>query len=217
MCSLALRPRAVRRAVLLALLALWLTACARPSIPVETLPQAIDAPPEWRPGDRWVYDLRSGSETGSKSVEILEIKEVNTLPYYVVRIGESEHYYTSELHWAGSVRGATVESRMTPPHPWFVWPLEVGRRWVHRGAYEDVRVRQQHNDTFAVMAREMIQVPAGRFSALKVVREGSRSEYDQYWFVPEVRWYARWVGRRGQEEFEEQLREYHPAPRLIPK
>jgi hypothetical protein len=31
-----------------------------------------------------------------------------------------------------------------------------------------------------------------------------------------VQFYVRWIGRRGDTEFEENLREYHMGPRLIP-
>ncbi len=177
----------------------------------------VESVPEWRPGDRWVYEWRSGSDTGVKTVDILEIKDLNGVRYYVARIGDVDHYYTLDLHWAGSVRDSKVEARMIPPHPWFVWPLEVGRRWAHRGTYEERNTGQQHQDDFAVVAAETIEVPAGRFGAFKLVRQGSHVDFDEYWFAPEVRWYVRWIGRRGEIQFEEHLREYRPAPRLIPR
>jgi hypothetical protein len=62
----------------------------------------------------------------------------------------------------------------------------------------------------------MVEVPAGRFSTLKIVRETDRRDSDQYWYAPEIGFYVKWIGRRGDRQFEEQLREYHPAPRLIP-
>jgi hypothetical protein len=62
----------------------------------------------------------------------------------------------------------------------------------------------------------MVEVPAGRFTAVKVVRETDRRDVDEYWYVPEIRFYVKWVGRRGDAQFEEQLREHRQAPRLIP-
>jgi hypothetical protein len=106
---------------------------------------------------------------------------------------------------------------MVPPRPYFVWPLEVGHRWTYQGVYEERNGKKESNDVFLVVAADTVDVPAGRFRALKIVREGSLRDSDQYWFVPEVRSYARWVGRRGDAEFEEQLTEYHTAPRLIPE
>jgi hypothetical protein len=80
-----------------------------------------------------------------------------------------------------------------------------------------VEGKVQHNDSFAVIAAETVEVPAGRFRALKVVRETDRRDSDLYWYAPEVRWYVKWIGRRRDTQFEEQLREYRMAPRLIPE
>jgi hypothetical protein len=181
-------------------------------------PTAVQAsgPPDWRPGDRWVYEWKSGKDAGTKTAEVVEAREVNKTPYYVIRIEGTDHFYTRDLHWAAIVRESRVEARMTPPQPWFLWPLDVGRRWEHRGLYEERGTRHEQANTFAVVAAESVQVPAGQFAAVKIVREGNRADSDQYWFVPEMRWYVKWIGRRGEIEFEEGLREYQAAPRLIP-
>src|SRR3990172_3439237 len=208
-----------RRAVVLGASALWLVACAAQQVSPPTPPPTltrVDSPPAWRAGDRWVYDWTSGTNAGTKTVEVLEIKEVNNIQYYIVRIGDLDHYYTLDFKWSGSVRDGRVEARMVPPQPWFAWPLEMGKRWVHRGSYEERDRKQEQNETFAVVTTETVEVPAGRFHAFKVVREASRLESDQYWYAPEVRWYVKWIGRRGQVQFEERLREYQAAPRLIP-
>ncbi len=209
------------RLAFLGVIGLWLVACAaRHTAPggVALTPIVrLDAPPEWRPGDRWVYDWTSGTRTGTKTVEVLEIKEINEVRYYVVRVGDSEQFYTLDFRWSGIVRDSRVEARMIPPQPWFTWPLEVGSRWVHRGVYEGLDESKHYNETFAVVAAETVEVPAGRFPTLKVVREASSRDSDQYWFAPEVRWYVRWIGRRGEVQFEERLREYYVAPRLIPE
>src|SRR5258708_3644669 len=117
--------------------------CAAPATPTASpppapasAPAAINSPPEWRPGDRWVYGWTSGSDTGTKTVEVVEIREINKVTFYLVRVGDLEHFYTRELQWAGTMREQKVESRMSPPVPWFVWPLEGGRRWTHNAIYE---------------------------------------------------------------------------------
>lgn len=213
--------RAWRWAALLGIITLWLGACAKREIepPAVALPPIarVSLPADWRPGDRWVYDWISGSATGTKTVEVLEIKEVNEVRYYVVAVGDMEHYYTLDFSWSGSVRDSKVQARMVPPQPWFVWPLEVGRRWGHRGVYEAKEEKKEQDDAFAVVAAETVEVPAGRFPTLKVVREASNRDTDEYWYSPEVRWYVKWIGRRGKVKFEEWLREYHRAPHLIPE
>jgi hypothetical protein len=207
----------------LAALGIFVSGCATAPTPTTSSPPApasaaaaISTPPEWRPGDQWVYGWTSGSETGTKTVEVVEIREINKVTFYLVRVGDLEHFYTRELQWAGTMREQKVESRMSPPEPWFVWPLEGGRRWTHHATYEDANSKTEVTDRFSVVATEMVEVPAGRFNAVKVVRETDRRDVDEYWYAPEVRFYVKWVGRRGDAQFEEQLREYRQAPRLIP-
>jgi hypothetical protein len=206
----------------LAVLVIAIGGCATPATstasppPVPASVPPVSSPPEWRPGDRWVYGWTSGSETGTKTVEVVEIREINKVAFYLVRVGDLEHFYTRELHWAGTMREQKVESRMSPPVPWFVWPLEGGRRWTHDAIYEDANGKTEIADRFSIVATEMVEVPAGRFNAVKVVRETDRRDVDEYWYAPEVRFYVKWTGRRGDTQFEEQLREYRQAPRLIP-
>jgi hypothetical protein len=164
-----------------------------------------------------VYEWKSGADTGVNVVEVLEIREVNQISYYVVRIGDVDDFYTKDLHWAGRTQDSKVLARMIPPIPWFVWPIETGRRWTYRGIYEDQQGKKQHNDTFAVVGTETVEVPAGRFSALKLARETDRRDSDEYWYAPEIRFYVKWLGRRGEAQFEEQLREHRPSRRVIPE
>ena len=171
------------------------------------------AAPAWQVGDRWIYEWTSGQESGTKTIEVTEVREMSGVRYYVVRLGDSEHYYTDALHWAAAVREGKVEARMVPPQPWFVWPLAPGARWVHQGRFEQSEGVVTHDDRFAVIGPERVEVPAGRYEAVKLVRETNRRDGDEYWYAPDVRWYARWRGRRGDSQFEERLREYRAAPR----
>ena len=177
------------------------------------MPESAPQAPEWLAGDRWTFEWTSGKETGTKSVEVLETREVNSVHYYVTRLAEVQHYYTRELHWAAAVRDGRVEARMNPPQRWFSWPLDVGARWRFQGAFETPNGRAAHDDTFTVLGIETVEVPAGRFSAFRIRRQAQGTDSDEYWYAPAVRWYARWTGRRGDASFEERLREYIAAPR----
>ncbi len=191
-----------------------------PSTPVaaETSPalSTVKSPPGWRPGDRWVYGWTSGAESGVKTVEAIEVREINRVSFYLVRVGDVETFYTLDLHWAATMEDGRVAARMRPPQPWFAWPLEAGRTWTHRGIYEDRSGQTEFNDAFSVVGTEAVDVPAGRFNAFKIVRQGSRRDSDQYWYAPDVGFYVKWIGRRGDSQFEETLREYHRASRLTP-
>lgn len=186
-----------------------------PSVPVDRL-VSVSSPPEWRPGDRWTYLVTSGNDRGTKTVEVVEVREISSVPYYVVHLGDLDHYYTRSLNWAAAIRTSKVEARMIPPHPWFVWPLEVGKRWTYQGVWEEQGSKRDLSNRFAVVAVETVEVPAGRFEALKVVRETDTRDLDEYWYAPAARWHVLWKGRRGDLEFEERLQSYAPAPRLIP-
>jgi hypothetical protein len=169
--------------------------------------------PTWVVGDLWVYDWTSGKESGTKTVEVLGIREASNARYYVLRVGDVEHYYTDALHWAAAVRETKVEARMVPAQPWFQWPLAAGARWSGQSRFEFRDGAVTHHDRFSVVGAESLEVPAGRYQTLKVTRETDRRDSDEYWYAPDVRWYARWVGRRADTEFDERLREYRAAPR----
>jgi hypothetical protein len=206
------------------LMLLMLTGCAAQDrlasapVPVTVAPEmpTTASLPAWRPGDRWIYGWSSGAESGVKTVEAMEIREINQVSFYLVRVGDVDVFYTRDLQWAGTMEDGRVAARMAPPQPLFAWPLEAGRTWAHQGTYEDRTGKTAFNDLFSVVATELVEVPAGRFNAFKIVRQTDRRDSDQYWYAPDVRFYVKWIGRRGDTQFEEQLREYHPAPRMIP-
>ena len=177
--------------------------------------EPIASAPEWQRGDRWVYEWTSGTERGTRTVEVGEITTVNGVPYYAVEVGPtSQQYYTKELHFAASVQASRVLARMVPPQPWFVWPLKPGAKWEYHGVYEEQPGSRKQNDIFTVVGIEQVTVPGGTFRAFKVVRETDRSDADQYWYAPDTRWYVRWIGRRGDVDFEELLKAYQPARRV---
>jgi hypothetical protein len=171
------------------------------------------AAPTWVAGDLWVYEWSSGKESGTKTVEVLGLREAGGARYYVVRVGDAEHYYTEGLHWAAAVREGKVEARMAPAQPWFQWPLAPGARWSGQSRFEHREAVVTHHDRFTVVGPESLDVPAGRYQAMKVTRETDKRDRDEYWYAPDVRWYVRWVGRRADTEFDERLREYRAAPR----
>jgi hypothetical protein len=181
-----------------------------PSRPPSTQPVVA---PAWQVGDRWVYEWSSGKETGTNTAEVIGTRDIGNAKYYVVRVGDAEHYYTEALHWASLVRDGRVEARMVPPQPWFEWPLVPGARWSGQSRFEQRDGAATYVDRFSVIGSETVEVPAGRYEAVKLTRETDRRDGDEYWYAPRVRWYVRWVGRRGDVQYEERLREYHPAAR----
>jgi len=166
-----------------------------------------------------VYRL-NGVDKDTRTVDVLETREVGGSRYYVLRMADSDllAYWTQDLGWAFAVgsKDLRVEARTDTPVPWFRWPLQVGQQWRHQGVYEDRRGKRETNNTFMVVAQEAVEVPAGRFVAIKGVREGQSADSDQYWYAPAVRSYVKWILKRGEQRLEEELVEYKPAERLIP-
>lgn len=211
------------RSTLLGMLALGIAACAAPRSPI-ALPSGDASraapgwavPPEWRAGDQWTFQWTVGGDRGTRTAEMVEVRSIGDTPLYVLRIGDVDHLYTRDLHLVGTLKLDTVESRMTPPQPLLMWPLEAGRRWEHRGTYEDRSGQRQVIDTFTASGPELVEVPAGRFQAMRVVRHGVAGDSDEYWFAPEVGFYVKWTGRRGGVQFEEQLASYRTAGGPLP-
>jgi len=195
--------------------ALLLTSCGSVQ-PQEgkAIAQESAARPVWRAGDKWVHAWTAGAEKGIKTSEARGLREVMGVQYQVVRMEPLDVYFTVDLQWTwvASVAESRVTARAVPPLPWFTWPLEVGRRWEYQGILEDQQHKDSLRDSYKVVSVESVTVPAGTFRAFKIVREANGSIMDEYWYAPDVRWYVKWVGHRGKDEFQEVLQEYVPAP-----
>jgi hypothetical protein len=191
------------------------TSTESPAPPPASEPRvaAPDGPPRWQAGDRWVYELSSSGQTVTRTIDVADVETVNGVKYYVANIGDVQMYFTTELHWAATMRNSKVQERMVPPQPLYVWPLQVGRRWTHRGTFEESQGHHEQIHRFVVSGVETVEVPAGRFQAFKILHESGDKEADQYWYAPEVGSHVRWVGRRGDIDFEERLKTYSFAAR----
>ncbi len=169
--------------------------------------------PAWQTGDRWLHAWTAGVKKGVKTSEYIGVREVGGVPYNVVRTDSADQYYTADLHWAASIVESRVVARATPPQPWFNWPLEAGKRWQYQGVYETQELKDPLRDSYRVVGEESIAVPGGTFRAYRIVREVNGVVVDEYWYAPDIRWYVKWVGRRGQDEFQEVLQAFAPAGR----
>ncbi len=199
-----------------ALVALLLvSSCATISLQDGTsLPKASVERPSWTAGDRWLYAWTAGTAKGVKKSEVLGVRDVGGVQYNVLQVETANPYhmyYTADLHWAANIVESRVVARATPPQPWFNWPLEAGKRWQYQGVYEDRERKDPMRESYRVVGVESVEVPAGTFRAVKIVREMDSVVLDEYWYAADVRWYVKWVGRRGADEFQEVLQEYKVA------
>ena len=152
-----------------------------------------------QPGDRWVYhrmDYASKKVTGQRRLEVARADE-RAIQVLLGKDGERDETYTAEWN-AVATAGAVFH-----PHTGLLkFPLRVGDTWpvVYESEFGPTRSwRARHEHTARVVGWEDVEVPAGKFRALKIETEGefrrldtTRSGTARYriWYVPEVK---RWV------------------------
>src|SRR5438876_12205920 len=91
-----------RAPALMGLVALFISGCVAPvepkAVPTrQPEPLTASAPPESRPGDQWVYTWTSRQTGGTKSIEVLETREINKVAIYPVKARGLEELYTTDL------------------------------------------------------------------------------------------------------------------------
>ena len=176
----------------LALAAALLGACG--ASPVYLLGSDLTNPPQWSPGDRWIFRQVSGSASGV--VVTHEVIEV-TPEGYLMRITrlnqELTRFWTRTLAVSHhEVHGQPV-NRFEPPALYFAWPLATGKQWTQAFGYRDGQRDGRYTNTWRVAPKdEMVDVTAGWFPALRIERLGADGQrLEVYWYAPAVRYWAR--------------------------
>ena len=159
--------------------------------------------PEVKVDDRWVY--RRTDPRAKPPTIVYELRasfvDARTIHTVIERQGgqrDSDATWTPE--WNNVVSGDgtvfVLEKGM------FQFPLSIGREYPAR--WENQRPRSgafhvKHERLVKVVGWEELEVPAGKFRALKIHAEGTYQRLDRpntgwarntYWYVPEVK---RWV------------------------
>jgi len=155
------------------------------------------AVPSWSVGDEWQYRWESpqGSGTFVWRVEREDLLEGE--PYWVIEgAGRELWYRKSDLALAQETVRGQVDYRARPPIPQLAWPLGVGKAWEQVYEHERPATRQTNNIVMRshVEAAETVTVPAGTFTALKIVnRTRTGVVAVELWYAPEV---GHWVRTR---------------------
>lgn len=167
--------------------------------------QAQDVPrPDVKAGDSWTYrrvDYETRTVTG---VLAGRVSFANDRVIQIVNQrqgGEVDTTFTAEWNQVTSANTGIFD----PHQDIFRFPLRPGN--THEARYE-VRFPQQgayhvrHERKVRVLGWEEIEVPAGRFRALRVESQGSFQRLDRsvsgtakevMWYVPEVKRYVKWT------------------------
>jgi hypothetical protein len=178
-------------------LTLAVAACDRPLEMVKGSTGDEVPRPEWRMGDRWVYQRTT--PTGAISV-VTYLVTGATADGYTVRLGglkpEVRETWTRDLH----LKDQRIEGRGTaefvPPARFFSWPLRLAQTWSQSFRFQDGRQDGDYANIWQVGALvNQITVPAGTYYTIRIERRGSGGEaLDMYWYSPKVR---HWVKRES--------------------
>lgn len=155
---------------------LVLFACA--ALPAVALAQTADAP-GFKVGDTWVVRLtREKAPSGWEQVreEMAVARVTGSRLYITVKKAESPQpprEVVTGLDWSRLRSLNGKETTVTRP---LVFPLAPGKSWTLR--FTDPHPDAQHREvawesTFRVLGYETVEVPAGRFNALKIESEGT--------------------------------------------
>lgn len=157
--------------------------------------------PEIRVGDSWTYRGRNllgpGVQEYETRVSFIDDKVILTISTRKNDGKEIDAAWTSEWNAVTSYTG-----RMARPHVGiFRFPLRVGESFEAKSEWLDPRNKGAEGistGTVRIVGWETVEVPAGKFRAMKIESEflvrspdGRSSQFKiVYWYVPEVR---RWV------------------------
>jgi hypothetical protein len=167
--------------------------------------------PEWRVGDRWVFQRTSLG--GTTSVVTYQVVEA-TGDGYALRLSgagpDLTSYWTDELALRRREVGGRVVSRFEPAAPFFRWPLKLGERWDVEFDYTDGRNDGRYRNVWtAGIAIESINVVAGRFYSVRIEQRGGQGRLlSTYWYSPLVRYWVR--HESAIDGFSEELVEFRP-------
>jgi hypothetical protein len=180
---------------------------------VDPPPPARLGRPEWKVGDRWLF--RRTPATGAPTFTTHEVIEATPEGYAVrmTRLGQDIiRYWTPELHLARQTAGGQPLNRFDPAARYFDWPLRPGKVWTQEFDYEDGRADGHYTNEWRVARQgERLDLVSGFFLALKIERLGADGKpLDTYWYVPEVRYWARFTDHLNR--YTEELAEFQPAP-----
>jgi len=166
-----------------------------------------DAPvprPELKIADSWTYrriDLWTNKQTGFFITRVTFANERAIQTISQGGRGEIDATWTAEWNAVSSPDDGIFE-----PHSGLLkFPLQVGA--TYKVVYDLKRPRQgpfhvKHDRMAKVMGWEEVEVPAGKFRALKVEIEGTYQRVDTsisgtaknvIWYVPEVKRWVKWT------------------------
>ncbi len=171
-----------------------------------TEPQELVARPEIKIGDSWTYQTKDlWTNTVTSSFEVRVTFSNPTVIHVINTTKQSERDATYTAEWNAVVQaGGTV---CVPHRSLLKFPVRTGSS--HRAKYRlqnsKTNLGSNYDMTVKVLGWEDVEVPAGKFRALKIEANGNYQRYDiargggaRYviWYAPQVK---RWIKWRSEE------------------
>ncbi len=165
---------------------------SRVAILVLSVPLLVVAAPAVKPtavyyhptkvGDKRLYEFRTGDTATDLTDEVtqVEIKDGR----FLVTTSRGAAGSTVEVSADGLVQRTLGDKPLVPPAPMLRLPVKAGDAWSWEGSIPGLKT------TFTMVGLEDVEVPAGKFRAVRVrqesVRDGKENVSTTYWYAPEV-------------------------------
>ncbi|MBD8874372.1 hypothetical protein IHE47_16260 [Rhodanobacter sp. DHB23] len=141
--------------------------------------QTIDAP-QLKPGDTWVYSntRQAGSRGWDNKVTVSTLERIEGDRILVgTKQQDSTQSPTERTYGLDWSRSRDVDGKQTVVNQPLDFPLKTGKKWEVGYTETNPPSNKSHssetfNETYTVKGWEDVQVPAGKFKAVKIEAEG---------------------------------------------
>ena len=147
-------------------------------LPISVMAETIDAPTV-KSGDNWVYRVTTerGPQGWVQNDQDISVEHADATTIFLsVKQSGSQQAPIEQLVDADWSRSRDVNGKQQVVNRPFAFPLEVGKKWELK--YTETNPNRQHlsesfQSGYTVVGWEDIEVPAGKFKALKIEVEGN--------------------------------------------
>jgi len=149
-----------------------------------------NGPPDYYPlqvGNQWSYKVTNNNKVFNQVNRISKTETINN--QMLVRLDSpnvvaTEHLFQNDK---GIYRARVSNFDISPPFLLLPYPAIVGAKWT--GEFTADKGKGAHKYAGVIQREESVEVPAGKFTALRTqieVSEGGRTVRTTYWFVKDV-------------------------------
>ena len=178
--------------------------------PADPDPTVAEAP-VWSIGDAWTYRVETPRGPRSWTYVVRAAETIDGVDCWVVRLGRYEWYHRrADLATVLEKIRDGVDSVFDPPLRFFQWPLAAGRQWADHYVAGRTGKPALRSVTMMVESDEVVEVPAGTFRALKVVRRylPGGTVWSEGWYAPEVKNWVRRIDYLEDGTYVQELRSF---------